>query len=275
MVWLAPRALQEIGRPRRSAGASARPLNFTVRRRCSVLLYISIAVLAWLGWYLARHGQRRVAVAFVLAPLLVSLLFGWPGMLLVLPFALAITALVATPLFFFVRRRGWLKWWQVGLAGLLCGVIFTLLVDAASPGRLDAFGLEDALLFGGVGTLIAIVFWWLAVYRNSTFPGVPRSVPYGMLVLIPITVLGVLLHRSFYITFADGRIVAVTGEAPSRQVTVRLSNGAVVETSLLRDSRPTGVLMNQCWHLMNHWSATRFKRVYSLEAPFGGGVNDC
>ena len=33
MVCLAPRALEEIVRPRRLAGVGARPLNFTVRFR--------------------------------------------------------------------------------------------------------------------------------------------------------------------------------------------------------------------------------------------------
>jgi hypothetical protein len=31
MVWLAPRALKEIVRPRRLPGVVVRPLNFTVR----------------------------------------------------------------------------------------------------------------------------------------------------------------------------------------------------------------------------------------------------
>jgi hypothetical protein len=36
VVWLAPRALEDSVRPRRLAGSSARPLNFTVRRRARV-----------------------------------------------------------------------------------------------------------------------------------------------------------------------------------------------------------------------------------------------
>jgi hypothetical protein len=140
-------------------------------------------------------------------------------------------------------RHGWLKWWQVGLAGLLCGLAFTPLFDSMSPERLDDFGIQDALIFGGIGTLIAIVFWWLGLYRNRAFPAIPRSVPYAMLILIPLAVSGVLV--------------------------------SVIETSLSHDSRPTQILMDQCWHLMNHWSTMHFKRVYSLMAPFGGGVNDC
>jgi hypothetical protein len=210
----------------------------------------------------------------VLAPLLVSVLYGPLGLFTVLPFALLITAVMATPLFFLFRSRGWLKWWQVSLAGVLCGVLFATLFDSTSPERLDAFGLDDALNFGGVGTLMAIVFWWLGLYRNKNFPAVPAALPYGIFFDTHCPG-GVLLHRSFNPTFASGRIIAVKGDAPSREVSVRLSSGLMIEASLSRDSRPSAVLMNQCWHLMNHWSTWHFKRVYSLMAPYGGGVDDC
>jgi hypothetical protein len=217
--------------------------------------------------------MKRVLVALMLAPVLVSALFGWPFALLVLPYAWLITAVVATPLFFLFRKHGWLNWWQVALAGLLCGLIFVGFFDSAA--RFDSFGIEDSLYFGGIGALIAVVFWWLGLFRNAFLPAAPSPIPYSMLVLVPLVALSVPLYRSLYITNATGRIIAVNGEAPTRQVTVRLSNGIVVESQLLRDSRPTSALMNQCWHLMNHWSTLRFKRVYSLEAPFGGGIDDC
>jgi hypothetical protein len=195
-------------------------------------------------------------------------------MVLVAYFALPITAAVAVPLFFLLfRKRGWLKWWQVALAGLFLGLLFVALMD--SPARLDMFGIRDSLLFGGVGLFIAIVFWWLGLFRNAVVPSVPSSLPYSMLVLVPLVALGVLTHRSFSTTFAQGRIIAVKGDAPSRELTIRLSNGAVVEASFLNDARPTGVLMNQCWHLIYHWSTWRFRHTYSPTSPFGGGVNDC
>ncbi len=215
----------------------------------------------------------RVVLAFVLAPLLVSLLFGPIGFA-VLPIAWIMTVVVALPLFLLFKKLGWLRWWHAALAGLLSGVIFSVLFNADNPARLDAFGIDDALNFGGVGTLIALVFWWLGLYRNAALPAVPPSLPYTMLVLIPLVIGGVWLHRSFNPTFVDGRIVGVKGEPPSREITVRLSNGVVVETQF-HDSWPSAQLMNQCWHLMNHWSTWRFERVYSLESPFGGGVNAC
>jgi len=193
-------------------------------------------------------------------------------MLLVAPFAFMITFVVAVPLFFLFRKRGWLKWWHVTLAGFLCGQIFVAL---DSSDRLDMFGIEDSLYFGGVGILIALVFWWLGLFRNASFPVVPSSLPYSMLILIPLVALGVLTHRSFSTTSAFGRIIAVQGTAPSRELTIRLSDGAVVESRLLRDSRPTETLIDQCWHFTNHWSTWRFKRVYSPSSPFGGGGNDC
>jgi hypothetical protein len=195
-------------------------------------------------------------------------------MLLVLPVAVLISVVVAAPMFFFLfRRRGWLRWWQVGVAGFLCGLLFVGFFDSAE--RLDSFGIRDAIYFGGVGIVIALVFWCMGLFRNPAFPTVPSALPYSMLVLIPLAALAMLLVRSLNPTYAEGRIIEVKGTAPSRDITVRLSDGAVVETRLLRDSRPTDTLVNQCWHLMNHWSTWRFKRVYSLQSPFGGGANDC
>jgi hypothetical protein len=117
----------------------------------------------------------RVVVSFVLAPLLVSMIYGPMGLVVVLPIVLLITALVATPLFFLFRWRGWLKWWQVGLAGLICGVMFSTLFGWPSPERLDDFGVQDALNFGGVVMLIAIVFWWLvrSAYESVLAPHEP------------------------------------------------------------------------------------------------------
>jgi hypothetical protein len=216
--------------------------------------------------------MKRIAIAFIFAPLLVSIIFGWPGMVLVAPFA-AIMALVAGgPLFFLFLKFGWLKWWQVAFAGLFCGFLFVVILDSSE--RLDMFGIKDALFFGGVGILISLVFWWLGLFRNNDYPVVSSSFPYSMLVLIPLFALGVLTSRSLDTNFSEGRVIAVKGDPPSRVLTIRLRNGLVVK-STLQDSRPTEGLTGQCWHLLNHWSTWRFERVYTLMSPFGGAVNEC
>jgi hypothetical protein len=147
--------------------------------------------------------------------------------------------------------------------------------STTAPGHTDAFAIADGLWFCGIGSLIALLFWWLAVFRNETFPSVPRSVPWGMLLLIPLVIGGMRLHRSFDPEFFQGLIVAVEGEAPTRHVTVRLSDGQVVPMEFFNDDRPTSVMLNQCWHIMKHWSIAAWQRVYSLEAPFGAGGNEC
>jgi hypothetical protein len=219
--------------------------------------------------------MSRALLSLLLSPVLVSLLFG-AGAALVLPIALLATGVLATPFFFLFRSLGWLRWWHAVTVGFVCGVVFSAAFDlGTSWARVDAFGAQDAIWFGGVGAFIALVFWWLGVFRNPAFPTVPVSVPWSMFLMVPIAAAGFFLHRSLDPTFFQGRIIAMKGDAPARQVTVRLSSGADVATHLLDDSRPTSVMMDQCWHLMKHWSLSEFGQVYSLEAPFGGGVNDC
>jgi hypothetical protein len=193
--------------------------------------------------------------------------------IIALPFMLGTSA----ALFLAFKARGWLQWWQTVLGGFFGGVAWSLLFSGTSSFEyFDSFGLPNAIIWGGIGTAIALFFWWLGLYRNSSFPGVDRAIPYAMLFLAPIAAGGVALHRATNVlTFAQGRITAITGEAPTRRVTVRLSNGAIVQTDFRNDSRPSSLLINQCWHLDNTWSLRERHRVYHLMAPFGGGLNDC
>jgi hypothetical protein len=180
-------------------------------------------------------------------------------------------------LFIVFKSRGWLQWWQTVLGGLLGGAAWSLLFSLTSSFEyFDSFGLPNAIIWGGIGTATALFFWWVGLYRNSSFPDVDRGIPYAMLLLVPIAAGGVSLHRATNgVTFVKGRITAVAGEAPTRRVTVRLSNGAIVQTDLRNDTRPASLLMNQCWHLDNTWSLREGHRVYHLMSPFGGGVDDC
>jgi hypothetical protein len=215
---------------------------------------------------------KRAWLALVFASLLGCVFFGLLG-IIALPFMLGTSAV----LFIVCKARGGLQWWQAALGGFLGGAAWSLLFSATSSFEyFDSFGLPNATIWAGIGTVTALLFWWLGLYRNTSFPGVNRAIPHAMLLLVPIAVGGVALHRATNVlTFAQGRITGVAGEAPTRRVTVRLSNGANVQTELRNDSRPSSLLINQCWHLDNTWSLSKGHRVYHLEAPFGGGVNDC
>jgi|SRR5580704_6027945 hypothetical protein len=216
--------------------------------------------------------MKRAWLALVFASLLGCAFFGMLG-IIALPFMLGTSA----GLFIFFKARGWLQWWQTVLGGFFSGVAWALLFSGTSSFEyFDSFGLPNAIIWGGIGTATALFFWWVGLYRNSSFPDVDRGLPYAMLLLIPLAAGGVSLHRATnVITFAQGRITAVAGEAPTRRVTVRLSNGAIVQIDFRNDSRPSSILINQCWHLDNTWSLSEGHRVYRLMSPFGGGVNDC
>jgi hypothetical protein len=216
--------------------------------------------------------MKRAWLALVFASLLGCAFFGLLG-IIALPFFLGTSA----ALFLFFKTRGWLQWWQTVLGGLFGGAAWSLLFSATSSFEyFDSFGLPNAILWGGIGAVTALLFWWLGLFRNSSFPDIDRTIPYAMLLLVPIAAGGVSLHRAMNVlTFAQGRITEVAGEAPTRHVTVRLSNGTIVQTDLRNDSRPSSVLINQCWHLDNTWSLSEGHRVYHLMAPFGGGVDDC
>lgn len=222
-----------------------------------------------------RRFMIRAYIALFAAPLLISLLFR-EGAAIVAIVMLSITAFIAAPLLFFFNRRNWLSWWQCALAGCGCALVFAaLFTAAASSGWADIFGLQSTLAFAAVGGGTAILFWWLGVFRNPAFPRVSIGLPFSMLLIIPVAVLGVLLHQSFRYEPLTGRILTVQGEPPTRSLAVRLSSGQKVEVDLIGDSRPSSVMLNQCWHLAYHWSSRRLSNIYSLTSPFGGESNDC
>ena len=217
----------------------------------------------------------RALLSLVLAPVLVSLTFGAVA-IIIAPMALLLTGVLAMPFFFLFRKWGWLRWWHACVVGVLCGAAFSgIFAVSVSPSHVEAFGVRDMLGFLGMGLSIAFLVWWLGLFRNSSFPEVPVSVPWSMLALVPIATAGYLLYRSLDPAFVHGRVIEVNGEMPTRQVTVRLSSGAVVPTLFYDDSRPTPVMMNQCWILMEYWSLTRRGEAYMLESPVGDGVDSC
>jgi hypothetical protein len=217
----------------------------------------------------------RALLSLVLAPVLASLMFGAVA-IIVAPMALLLTGVLATPLFFLFKKWGWLRWWHACAVGLLCSVAFSgLFAVSVSPSHVEAFAVRDTLGFLGVGLSIALLFWWLGLFRNSSFPAVPVSMPWSMLALVPIVTAGYLLYRALDPVFVQGRVIEVSGEVPMRQVTVHLSSGAVVPTRFFDDSRPTSAMMNQCWSVMKYWSLKSRGEAYMLESPVGNGVDSC
>lgn len=180
-------------------------------------------------------------------------------------------------LFISFKSRGWLQWWQTTIGGILAGAAWCALFSASSSLEyLDAFGIPNAIFGAGIGAITALLFWYLGLYRNASFPVVDRAIPYAMLLLVPLAFGSESIRRATnVVTFAQGRITEVVGEARSRRVIVRLSNGTTVQATFRNDPRPASLLINQCWHLDNTWSFVERQRVYHLVSPFGGSVDDC
>jgi hypothetical protein len=210
----------------------------------------------------------RALIALYLAPLIASLIFGLYAVMAA-PVMLLITIFIATPLFVFLRKKQWLRWWHAVLAGSICGAVGAGLLAATSPPPwVDANIVQSTIVCIGLGAAVALLFWWSGLYRNPAFPSVPHAMPRSMLVLLPSVLCGYLLIQAFpEPTHHVGRIVAVSGEHPLRVATVRLGNGRSLLVPFEGDDRPTAILQDQCWHLTRYWSASRWSQTYSFASP--------
>ena len=223
--------------------------------------------------------MARAWIAIFLAPTLVAAaLFGVPALLLALPVMLAITIVVAVPLFLLLKRRRHLTWWHAFLSGAFCGLCFPVL-DWLLGGYVWPDPVTSRNVFYvGLGALIGTLFWWMGVFRNPSFPFVDRRFPASFLLIVPIAVGGVLLHKALRTTSHQGRVLTLL-EKPtekSRQglAAVRLLDGSIVQAQF-GDTWPPSTIDGKCFHLIEHWSTARFRRVYSLQVPYGGEVDDC
>lgn len=219
--------------------------------------------------------MRRALIALFLAPTLVSALYGVPG-LIALPFLLFITALVALPLFFAMRRAQLLQWWHALLAGTFCGMCVVVL-DLLFGRDLDRLINANNVYFVGLGSFIGLVYWWIGIFRNPSFPFVRRDFPIGMVGLVPALLAGIYIYQSVRLENYTGRVVAVLQEpnaSKQGKVSLQLTNGSLVEADL-EGGWPREQVIGKCFQVVNRWSTLRFRRVYSLVSRFGGNGNDC
>ena len=200
-------------------------------------------------------------------------MFGVWG-LIVFPFMLVVTLLVALPLFFLLRRARWLEWWHALLAGAFCGLCFA----AVNTSDLDRFVNSNNVYFIGLGALIGFAFWWIGIFRNRAFPFVRASIPKSVVLVVPLVAGGLLMHQALRLNFYQGRVLTVLKEPspPSTvgEVAVRLSSGSTVQAQF-GNTWPRSMVAGKCFHLMERWSTLEMRRVYELASPFGGGVDDC
>lgn len=114
----------------------------------------------------------RLIAAFVLAPLVGLLVIGAITQTLEIGLLAAIVAypialVFGVPTFLFLRRRGWLRWWQVTLAGTACAVPFiAIYLFMSEPDYIANAAFVDSLYLLACGAAIGMAFWALGVLGN-------------------------------------------------------------------------------------------------------------
>ena len=138
-----------------------RPLNFTVRPQVGAVVFALIAcVSVGLLVYLLVRGERRVALAFAVAPLTAPVIGTLQTLdprtfALMVVFSYPLSLVAGIPAYFLFRYLGWLSLWSVVLASALLGGIVALTL----------LQLGGALLFCGFGAATGLVFWLIAFAR--------------------------------------------------------------------------------------------------------------
>ena len=226
--------------------------------------------------------MRRALIALVLAPLLVSGVFGIFA-LVALPFMLIISFAIGLPALLLMKRIQHLSWWAALLVGACCAFCFIMLNTLAPltygmPPNFDRMLDSNDVTFLGLGMLTAFVFWWMGIFRNTAFSFVDRRFPLTSLLVAPLAVACVMLNHSLQQTFSQGRVTAIdvppTTNPMIGQATIQLTNGSVVHADL-SNTWPAQMIDGRCVHVENRWSTLRFRRVYDVDGPFGGDVDEC
>ena len=125
--------------------------------------------------------MRRVLIALILAPLLVSSVFGIFA-LLAFPWMLLMTFVVALPLLLLFKRIERLNWWIAVMGGAICAIGYITLNTVAplsygvAPDA-DLLINSNNIAFLGLGMLTGFVFWWIGIFKNAAFPFVSRRFP--------------------------------------------------------------------------------------------------
>lgn len=185
--------------------------------------------------------MQRVVLAFLFVPLFVSFFFG-PLFLVVAPIAWLVCLFLAAPLFALFAWKGWLRCWQVVLAGLVCGLLSCGLLMLGDGLYSAVQGPANLAMFGGVGAVIAYGFWWFGLYRNPRFGGSTGPSLLPALFPLPVLIGFGLLYVAYTPSIAD----AIAMDTPATDIAhgtvdVRLADGTLVNATLADSVRPPGI----------------------------------
>ena len=226
--------------------------------------------------------MRRTYIALLLAPLLVSGVFGIFA-LVAFPLMLLMTCVVALPLLLWLKHIERLNWWIAVTGGAVSALIYILLntltslTYAVTP-NVDRLIDSNNIAYLGLGMLTGFVFWWIGIFRNAAFPFVSRRFPVSALIVLPLALGCAYLNHSLRGTYVQGRVKSIdvlpTKSYRAGQATIQLTAGNAIHADL-SNTWPSSMIEGRCVHVENRWSTLRFRRVYEVVGPFGGGVDDC
>jgi hypothetical protein len=79
-------------------------------------------------------------------------------------FAFPACIIFGVPLFLVFRKLGWLSWWQVPIGAGFAGILAAFALHMLDATTYLSGSIE---LFGGLGALAGVVFWYLGLRRNE------------------------------------------------------------------------------------------------------------
>ena len=78
------------------------------------------------------------------------------------PFAIVAALIFGLPLALLFWKLRWARWWQFGMAGLICAIPFWMeLAEPFTSVRWAESGLYDSLNYLGSGLAGGLVYWWI------------------------------------------------------------------------------------------------------------------
>jgi len=129
--------------------------------------------------------MKRIVLGFIFAPIASGLLQGalmgnLGAPLFALLFAYPFSIVLGVPTFIFFQKNGWLKLWQVLLAGttlaIMGGYIFSIIVG--NDGHSIQSIIQGLGAFGLHGLVVSLSFWVIAIKQfssNKSFKPTPKS----------------------------------------------------------------------------------------------------
>jgi len=147
----------------------------------------------------------RTFIALLLAPLLISSVFGIFA-LLAFPLMLLMTCVIALPLLLFFKRIERLDWW-IAMAGGAASALAYISLNTLAPLSYGVAPDVDRLIdsnniaFLGLGMLTGFVFWWIGIFRNATIPFVSRRFPFSTPIVLPLAFACAYINHSLRETY--------------------------------------------------------------------------